>query len=175
MAERINRRTFIGTTTSLVAGVGLVRLRAREAAGERLSASERRILRAAADGIIPAEGRMPAASKVGAAEYIEALAAGDAEFHATVTAALTALGASFARGTPAERTTALARLEAMNAAAFAALRDAVYEAYYTHPRVWNLLGARFRRGPRRTAPVEAFDEARLARVRQLPRLYRETT
>ena len=54
----------------------------------------------------------------------------------------------------------------------AALRDLVYEAYYTHPRVWKLLGYNFRSGRKPTAPLESFDEQRLARVRALAPLYR---
>ena len=55
----------------------------------------------------------------------------------------------------------------------AALRDAVYEAYYSNPDVWKLIGYRFRSGPRRTATLDAFDEERVARVRAMGRLYRE--
>ena len=60
------------------------------------------------------------------------------------------------------------------AAAFGALRDVVYEAYYTHPRVWALIGYDFRTGPKKTASLDDFDPALLARVRQLPRLYRDS-
>ena len=57
----------------------------------------------------------------------------------------------------------------------AALRDAVYEAYYSNREVWKRIGYRFRSGPRRTAPLEPFDPQRVARVRGMGRLYRETS
>jgi hypothetical protein len=69
---------------------------------------------------------------------------------------------------------ALKRLERRPPAElFATLRDFTYEAYYTRPKVWKLIGYEFyptnQSGPR----MEPFDEAVLAQVRKMPRLYRE--
>ena len=58
---------------------------------------------------------------------------------------------------------------------FLALRDLVYEAYYTQPRIQKLLGYNFRSGRRRTAPLETFDEERVARVRSMAPLFRQVT
>jgi hypothetical protein len=56
---------------------------------------------------------------------------------------------------------------------FSTLRDSVYEAYYIQPQVWKLIDYEFyptdQPGPR----MKPFDEAVLAQVRKLPKLYRE--
>ena len=58
---------------------------------------------------------------------------------------------------------------------FAVLRDYVYEAYYTRPAVWKLIGYEFyptnQAGPR----VKPFDESALTQVRKKPRYYREVS
>ena len=48
-------------------------------------------------------------------------------------------------------------------------------ATFTIAAVWKLVGYQFRSGPRRTATLEPFDPQRVARVRGMARLYRETT
>jgi len=88
--------------------------------------------------------------------------------------ALAALGPSFAESSETEQVTALERLEQTDAPAFSTLRDTVYEAYYTNPKIWTLIGYPFRKGNKKTATLEDFDTKLLARVQQLPRLYRET-
>ena len=117
---------------------------------------------------------MPAASAFGAVEYLEALAARDQDIQQRLTKALTALGPSFAESSGSDQISALARLEQTDPAVFSVLRDTVYEAYYTNPKVWGLIGYSFRNGNKRTATLEDFDIKLLARVQQLPRLYRET-
>ena len=69
----------------------------------------------------------------------------------------------------------LARLEKSDTPVgfFAALRDLVYEAYYTHPRIQKRLGYDFRSGRRRTAPLQPFDEQRVSGVRQMTPFYRK--
>ncbi len=70
----------------------------------------------------------------------------------------------------------LARFEKSDAAGFfAALRDLVYEAYYTQPRIQKLLGYNFRSGRRRTAPLEPFDEQRVGACAAMAPLYRQVT
>jgi hypothetical protein len=167
MADEITRRTFIGTAAVIVLAP------VADAAPEQAAAS-RRTLRAAIDRIIPAQGRMPAASAVGAVEYLEALSARDQETQQRLSKALAALGPSFAESSETEQVTALERLEQTDATAFSTLRDTVYEAYYTNPKIWALIGYSFRKGNKKTATLEDFDTRLLARVQQLPRLYRET-
>jgi hypothetical protein len=158
---------------------------AGRAGGPRLAPADRRRLRAAVDTIVPAEGHMPAASAVGGVSYLEGMAARDAAFRALLVDGLRALDTrarevgrrAFAESTGPQQAECMAHVEKADAPAgfVAALRDAVYEAYYSNPKVWKLVGYRFRSGPRRTATLEPFDPQRVARVRGMRRLYRETT
>jgi hypothetical protein len=75
---------------------------------------------------------------------------------------------------PVERQTeVLAHMESTDTPAsfFRTLRDLVYEAYYTQPRVQRLVGYTFRSGRRRTASLAPFDEQLVARVRQQKPFY----
>jgi Gluconate 2-dehydrogenase subunit 3 len=183
MGKRVDRREFVGGAVKLALSVGLAPGAAR-GASQGLRA-ERRRLRAAVDTIIPSEGRMPAASTVGGVAYIEGMAVRDAAFRALVVDGLRALETrsravqrrGFADTTTSQQAECMAHLETTNAPAgfVAALRDAVYEAYYSNPAVWKLIGYQFRSGPRRTAVLEPFEPQAVARVRGMGRLYRETT
>ncbi len=150
------------------------------AATPPLAPSQLRVLRAAMDEIIPAADGMPAASAVGGVAYLDRLAR-QAQFKKQFEGVLAALGEasrrlfgkSFLALPRAERVTALAELEKAVPESFRALRDCVYEAYYTRPQVWKLLGYEShltnQAGPR----MKPFDEAALAKVRKMPKLYRE--
>ncbi len=105
---------------------------------------------------------------------LEGLSTRDQDFQQRLATALAALGPAFSESSDNEQIRALEKLEKADPLSFAALRDVVYEAYYTNPKVWALIGYRFRTGNRKTAPLEEFDTTLLARVQQLPRLYRET-
>jgi len=188
MGKRVDRREFVGGAVKLALSVGLAPGAARAAgrgASQGLPASDRRRLRAAVDTIIPSEGRMPAASTVGGVAYIEGMAARDAAFRTLLVDGLRALETrsravwrrGFADTTAAQQAECMGHLETTNAPAgfVAALRDAVYEAYYSNPEVWKRIGYQFRSGPRRTAALEPFDPQAVARVRGMGRLYRETT
>ena len=166
MSDDITRRTFIGTAAVIVLAP------VAEVASEQTAAT-RPTLRAAVDRIIPARGNMPAASSVGAVEYLEALSARDQDIQQRLSKVIAALGPTFADSSVNEQVSALEMLEKADPPSFAALRDLVYEAYYTNPKIWSLIGFSFRWGSRKTAPLEDFDTTLLARVRQLPRLYRE--
>jgi hypothetical protein len=166
MSDDITRRTFIGTAAVIVLAP------VAETASEQTVAN-RRTLRAAVDRIIPAQGKMPAASSVGTVEYLAALSARDPDIQQRLSKAIAALGPTFAERSENDQIRALEELEKADPPSFAALRDVVYEAYYTNQKIWALIGYSFRRGNRKTAPLEDFDTKLLARVRQLPRLYRE--
>jgi Gluconate 2-dehydrogenase subunit 3 len=168
MPDEITRRTFIGTAAVIVLAPVV------DGVPEQAAAASRRTLHAATDRIIPAQGKMPAASAVGAVEYLEALSARDQDVQQRLAKALAALGPAFGESSENEQIGALEKLEKADPPSFAALRDVVYEAYYTNPKVWALIGYPFRTGNKRTAPLEDFDTKLLGRVRQLPRLYRET-
>ena len=126
---------------------------------------------------------MPAASGVDAIGYIERVAGADRATADLLVSGLRVVGeharATFGHGfdllAADARAAVLAHIETTNIPAgfFANLRDLVYEAYYTHPRVQQLVGYRFRSGRRRTAQLEPFDEQLLVRVRQQKTLYRQ--
>ena len=188
VSKRVGRREFVGGAVKLALAAGLTPEAAQAAvrAGSlRLPSAERRKLRAAVDTIIPAEGRMPGASAIGGTAYLEGMAARDAAFRTLLVDGLRVLDArsreagtrGFAESTAAQQADCMAHLEKSDAPAgfVAALRDAVYEAYYANPEVWRLIGYRFRSGPRRTAALDPFDPQRVSRVRGMGRLYRETT
>ena len=168
MSDEVTRRTFIGTTAIVVLGPIADAQRTPD-----LSSTERNTLAAAVDRLIPAGERMPAASAVGAVEYLERLAAREPELAQQFSRALAALGAGFSSLAGPQQVEAMRTVERTEAAAFAALRDGVYEAYYTNPAIWPRLGYTFRKGPRTTAALEPFDAGQLTRVKQLPKLYRD--
>ena len=166
MSDEITRRTFIGTAAVIVLAP------VADTASEQ-TVTSRRTLRAAVDRIIPAQDKMPAASSAGAVEYLEALSSRDRDIEQRLARALTALGPSFVESSETEQIGALAKLEKADPPSFAALRDGVYEAYYTNPRIWPLIGYSFHKGTKRTALLEDFDTTLLARVQQLKPLYRD--
>jgi Gluconate 2-dehydrogenase subunit 3 len=179
---QITRRRFVRGSIRLAVISPLIHLKPLDAlaqAAPRFGTAERRTLRAAADVIIPAQDQMPAASAVGAVRYVERVAGADQKLAAILLDGLRAIEAHAATTHSVrfdlvaadEQAEMLARFEKREF--FAALRDLVYEAYYTQPRVQKLLGYNFRSGRRRTAPLEPFDEERVARVRQMASLYRQ--
>lgn len=193
MPPKISRRTFVSGTIRLAVVSPLVTLDPREGTtatqpAARFARRDRETLRAAADAIIPADGRMPAASAVGAVRYVERIAATDPKLRDLLVDGLRLLDArsaeaelklrptrvGFAALAAEQQVALLAQFEntQLTQPFFAALRDIVYEAYYTQPRVWKLIGYNFRSGRRPTARLEPFDERQLARVRALPLLYR---
>lgn len=146
------------------------------------SRDERETLRAAMDEIIPATDGMPAASAVSSLPYIERLASQVPEVKAELRQALQWLDktsgerfrAKFARLTSSQRIETLTELEKQSGSdSFAALRNAVYEAYYTQPSVWKLIGYEFHPSNRRGPQIQPFDEAALENVRRMPKLYKE--
>ena len=184
MPKHVTRRTFIGTSVGLTVMAPTARLGSFSPAllrAEPFGANEKRILRAAIDTLIPPAGGMPAASAVGGVDYIDRVTAADARMRALVsgglravdTHCLTATGVEFAASRPDQQLEVLSHFERADTPAgfFAALRDITYEAYYTQPQIWKLLGYTFRRSSKRTAQLERFDENRVARVRIMAPLF----
>jgi hypothetical protein len=132
------------------------------------------------DAIVPAADGMPAASEAGVMKYLELVAIRDADVRGQLRRAASALErrarpSSFDALQPERRARVLAELEAKERAVFEALRDFVYEGYYTRPEVWKRLGFEFY-GPDRPGPgVPPFDEASVERVRARSPLYRKAT
>ena len=80
---------------------------------------------------------MPAASEVGGVAYLENLMVAEPGIGHMLKECLVFLSSESAR---ADRVAALKTLEVNSPASFALLRDSVYEAYYTQPQVWKLIG-----------------------------------
>ncbi len=183
------RRKFLGASAAapIVAPVALDLVTTIEAAPEKTSSSdalseqERNVLHAAMDEIIPAGDGMPAASEVRGLEYLERVAAGDADVAGDIRRSLAALNEwsqrlfekSFDQLEREARISALARWEAAAPVEFARLRDYTYEAYYTQPRVWKLIGYEFYPTDHPGPHMQPFDDSILADVRNRPKLYRE--
>ena len=125
-------------------------------------------LGAVMDAIIPRQGNMPSATEAGGLRYFAALKQAEPGLAAEIQAALDQVGDS----SPAVE--ALQRLEREHPAQFVVLRDFVYEAYYTQPQVWKLIGYEFHATDHQGPKMKPFDEAVLATVRTKPKHYRET-
>ena len=176
------RRQFLGAS---LAGPLVLRqaaaARSSAPAASPLTPAMLEDLRAAVDEIIPASDGMPAASEVKSVEYLTGVATRNREFRSQLQGSLKGLrqiarqrfGKGFALLTPAQRVEALRAFESKNAASFSNLRDDVYEAYYTNPRVWKQIGYDFYPTNQAGPPMKPFDESALAMVRKRPRYYRE--
>jgi gluconate 2-dehydrogenase subunit 3-like protein len=193
MKEKWTRRKFLqtGLKGSMVVGgravaAGSYATAATPAISKATSAGldrrQREVLRAAMDEIIPASDGMPAASEVGGVGYLDRLAGENRGIKKDLEKSLAGLdeigqklfGRGYASLSQAERVEALRRLEKQPALEpFATLRDFTYEAYYTQPSIWKLIGYEFhptnQSGPR----MKPFDEAILASVRKKPKFFRE--
>ncbi len=160
-----------------------------------LSDAHRKLLRAAADEIIPAADGALAAAQAGATDYIETLLGKVPDLQKQAQAALARLEAittkarhkqPFDQLSSAQRVKLLQTFEKESARAgaaeslygaggnlFALLRDLIYEGYYTSPKVWPQLGYEFHPTSRRGPAMQPFDEAILAQARKRPKSYRE--
>ncbi len=169
MSDEITRRTFIGATATVVLAP-IADAQQTNSPGD----FERKTLTAAIDCIIPAGGKMPPASAVGVAGYLERLSAREPELAQQFSRALAALGADFSglRRAAAGRGAAQARADGSTRRSPRCAMPCT-EAYYTNPAIWPRLGYTFRKGPRKTADLEPFDPGQLARVQQLPKMYRD--
>ena len=190
MKRRLTRRRLLeqGLRGSILVGGAAIAGLGRPATAPRQARPSAEpdltgVLRAAADEIIPGSDGMPAASEAGCVEYLTRLTREDASIRRSLAGAVEALetasrervGRPFARQERAERVQSLRALERDKPDTFAVLRDYVYEAYYTRPAVWKLIGYEFhptnQAGPR----MKPFDESALTQVRKKPRYYREVS
>jgi hypothetical protein len=195
MKKSWTRRRFLETglkgSIAVGSGVAAGTLRATASAAEghtRLPVSglpqaERELLRAAMDQIIPAGDGMPAASAVGGLDYLDHLSSQDSDIRADLEGNLTALqqlcrqhqGKGFTAISQEGQLEALKTLEKQQPDTFASLRDYVYESYYTQPQVWKLIGYEFYPTNAAGPKMKPFDESVLAKVKRMPKLYREVT
>ncbi len=199
MRKRWTRRGFLQTSlkgsvgvSGALAGIALPR---RNAAAQSTAGNDspavfgftqpqRTLLRAAMDEIIPAADGMPAASEVGCGEYLERLASQSPDICKNLAKCLATLealshklfGRSYADLTSSKRVEALTLMEnGSDALHFGVLRDFVYEAYYQQPQVWKLIGYEFHATNQSGPHMKPFDDSALAKVRKMPKLYREVS
>ncbi|HET9179657.1 MAG TPA: gluconate 2-dehydrogenase subunit 3 family protein [Terriglobia bacterium] len=157
---------------------------AGQQSSDTFDVQQRNLLRAAMDEIIPAGDGMPAASEVGGVEYLTRIAHENPKIKKDLLHSLgmlselsrKGLGKEFTSLIHPERVEALKKFEALRPRQnFAKLRDYIYEAYYTQPKVWTQLGYSFHptnsAGPR----MKPFDPSSLDRVRKMGKLYREVS
>ena len=151
-----------------------------------LSRDERRSLEAAADELIPEGDGMPAAGDVGAVAYIEVVLRHWPDLRKHIKTALKELDRAgrrrfqnkFRRLDSSQRIELLETFEkdtkgpASDPGLFTVLSDLVYEAYYTSPKVWPLIGYKHHT-PENGPPLEPFDPRVLAQVQERPKSYRE--
>jgi hypothetical protein len=140
---------------------------AAHAAPAALDPEKQARLRVIIDEIIPKEGNMPSASEAGGLSYFSALNQSEPALAAEILAALDKVGTT---SPPVE---ALKQLEQENPRQFSVLRDFVYEAYYTRPQVWKLIGYEFHATDHQGPHMQPFDEAVIAKVRTKPPSVRE--
>ena len=135
--------------------------------------------------LIPARGERPAASDVGAAEYVDATVFLTPRLRGVLLDGIDTIdqlaqeraGRRFAEATPLERTEVLCAFEANDPLdAVPMVRDLPYEAYYAHPRVLDVLeretGWRYEVAFS-GGELEPFDEDVLARMRTVPARWRK--
>lgn len=186
MKKRLTRRRFLETSLAgslLLAGTKPAGATARDSRSHSLTPAEVKVLQAAMDEIIPAGDGMPAASEVGGVEYLEGVAGQDREFREGLKRSLAHLERisrarfkkGFTRLSPDERVEALRDLEQSSIHDFGELRGDIYEAYYTQPRVWKLIGYEFYPTDEGGPQMKPFDESVLANVRKRPKHYREVS
>jgi hypothetical protein len=159
---KLTRRNFLEASAAAPLAAGLVTT-IGAAPNNVLSEAEREALHTAMDQIIPAGDGMPSASEAGGLEYLQRVARQEPEVANQLRSLLAELK---------ERKT-LTEFEAKDPQNFAHLRDYVYEAYYTQPRIWKLIGYHDYPTDHAGPHLPPFDESLLDPVRNRPKLYRE--
>jgi hypothetical protein len=186
MPHKFTRRRFL---EAALAGPAVIGAKAEGKQGQArkppastaLGPGQREALRAAMDEIIPSSDVMPSASAAGGLDYLERVCKQELEIRVDLQQVLTVLGqlseanfhTAFAGISSAQRVEILTELETQSPEVFARLRDLVYESYYTQPSVWKLIGYEFHPTNGSGPDMKPFDDSALAKVRKMPKLYRE--
>jgi hypothetical protein len=182
---RWTRRRFIDSSVEATAAISAlvsVKAIARAVPVTELSSGDEAVLKAAMDEIIPAGDGMPSASEVGGVKYLTMLIHEEPDgIGKEIRVALAALnefskqhgGSSFERLEADDRISVLKNLESSSSHSFTMLRDSVYEAYYTNPKVWRLIGYELFPTDHAGPQMKPFDEKILSTVRNKPTYYRE--
>jgi hypothetical protein len=191
MKKKWSRRRFLeaGLKSSIAVGAGAAGTASAWRVGRAakppsaFDGQEREALFAAMDAIIPPGDGMPGASDAGGLEYLDRIARETQEIRRELGESLNTLdtlsrkgyGSPFAALSSEKRVGVLKRLEKEFPKDFDALRDLVYEAYYTQSLVWRLIGYEFYATNQPGPVMKPFDEAILAEAREKPRHYREVS
>ncbi len=188
--KKLTRRKFLetGVAGSLAIGAGSIAGVAQpqkapsKAPAAIFTPAEKATLAAAIDVIIPASEGMPSASEVGGGEYLARRAREMPALRNDLKKAAATLEelshkrfqASFGRLNTEQKVKVLKEMEGQaSPKLFATLRDFTYEAYYTEPKVWKLIGYDFFPTNSGGPEMAPFDESILSTVRKKPKNYRE--
>ena len=136
-------------------------------AARSLTETERAILRAVMDRLVPPVDDLPGAGTMGLLDQVEAMAQAHHPFHFALLALLGGLPAgSFATLAGADQDKAISRFETAHPAVFNTLLEVVYLAYYADPRVHGRIG--WRGGPLQPGgfTLPPFDETILETARR---------
>ena len=144
-----------------------------------LDETQRSLLGATLNRIIPAQGDMPAAGDLGIAAFVESVAAGSAAKRRLLMDGLVQIelaaqerGGSFATRSETAQSDALKLVEETNSAFFQELVTQAYRGYYTDETVCSLLS--YRAPNRADYDPLPFDESLLEPVRQRGQIWTST-
>jgi len=152
-----------------------------QAASQALPQETRSALKTVMDLIIPASDGMPSASEAGGLTYLENLMQRNKDAATDITKGLDVAEAfserSFKRAflqlEKKDQTAVLKEMEDTVLGVFDALRAYVYESYYTQPAIWKLIGYELYPTDHMGPHLKPFDDSLLAKVRKMPKLYRD--
>lgn len=149
--------------------------------GAVLTESQRGLLRAALNRVVPANRDLPGAGDLGVGEAVERTAAATPTLRRALLDGLSRIDVAawqqsdhtFPELDPADQDAALRAVEAADPAGFDLLVRLAYRAYYTDPRVVAALGLPSAPQPR-GYQLPRFDPALLDKVRQRGPIWRKT-
>lgn len=133
------------------------------------------ILNAVMDRLVPPIDDLPGAGALGLASEVESLARRHPPYQRALATFIEKLAPQWSAGLPAAQRDALLRdLEAADGAAFNAVLELVYLAYYSDPRVHRRVG--WRGGPLQPEgfPLAPFNPEILRTIRQRKPFWRQT-
>jgi hypothetical protein len=170
------RRGFLGASAA-----STVLITAIEPAAMAVADETQSTLKTVMDLIIPESDGMPSASQAGGLRYLADLMGRDKNVAEDMHKGLATADAyserqfqkPFAALAEAEQIAVLKEMEAQTGAVFDLLRAYVYESYYTQPAIWNRIGYELYPTDHVGPHLKPFDEACVANVRKMPKLYKD--
>ena len=170
------RRGFLGASAASTVLIAAIEPSAMVAADETQSQ-----LKIVMDLMIPASDGMPSASEAGGLKYLTELMARDKSVAEDIHKGLATADAyserqfqkPFAALPENDQIAVLKEMETQTGAVFDLLRAYVYESYYTQPAIWSRIGYELYPTDHMGPHLKPFDEACLANVRKMPKLYKD--